>query len=164
MSELLYLILPESSSCTTPTISLAKKNVLDSNYVGSFITEIENIMWIYDIEDFCILYDSNNVKAFLSFFDLEENGEFYNTKSRLRRLFRNSVYKQCALDISEVDSMTITVLDEEQRVCNIFYDIIIKPNTERYRSGYNGTVLKTVVRQRTVGSNPTLSAIFFIQK
>ena len=29
---------------------------------------------------------------------------------------------------------------------------------ERYRSGYNGTVLKTVVRQRTVGSNPTLSA------
>ena len=30
---------------------------------------------------------------------------------------------------------------------------------ERYRSGYNGTVLKTVVRQRTVGSNPTLSAI-----
>ena len=27
-----------------------------------------------------------------------------------------------------------------------------------YRSGYNGTVLKTVVRQRTVGSNPTLSA------
>ena len=31
-------------------------------------------------------------------------------------------------------------------------------NTERYRSGYNGTVLKTVVRQRTVGSNPTLSA------
>ena len=43
-----------------------------------------------------------------------------------------------------------------------FYDIIIKPNTERYRSGYNGTVLKTVVRQRTVGSNPTLSAIFKI--
>ena len=29
---------------------------------------------------------------------------------------------------------------------------------ERYRSGYNGAVLKTVVRQRTVGSNPTLSA------
>ena len=38
------------------------------------------------------------------------------------------------------------------------YDNIYKPNTERYRSGYNGTVLKTVVRQRTVGSNPTLSA------
>ena len=31
-------------------------------------------------------------------------------------------------------------------------------HSERYRSGYNGTVLKTVVRQRTVGSNPTLSA------
>ena len=29
---------------------------------------------------------------------------------------------------------------------------------ERYRSGYNGTVLKTVVQQCTVGSNPTLSA------
>ena len=29
---------------------------------------------------------------------------------------------------------------------------------ERYRSGYNGTVLKTVVSQGTVGSNPTLSA------
>ena len=124
MSELLYLILPESSSCSSPTISLAKKDVLDSNYVGSFITEIKNIMWIYDIEDFCILYDSNNINAFLSFFDLEEKGEFYNTRNRLRRLFSNSVYKQCALDISEVDRMTITVLDEEQRVCNIFYDVI----------------------------------------
>ena len=31
-------------------------------------------------------------------------------------------------------------------------------NKERYRSGHNGTVLKSVVRQRTVGSNPTLSA------
>ena len=29
---------------------------------------------------------------------------------------------------------------------------------ERYRSGHNGTVLKTVVPQGTVGSNPTLSA------
>ena len=29
---------------------------------------------------------------------------------------------------------------------------------ERYRSGHNGTVLKTVVSQGTVGSNPTLSA------
>ena len=37
------------------------------------------------------------------------------------------------------------------------YDIISE-HSERYRSGYNGTVLKTVVRQRTVGSNPTLSA------
>lgn len=35
-----------------------------------------------------------------------------------------------------------------------------RQNSERYRSGYNGTVLKTVVRQRTVGSNPTLSAIW----
>ena len=32
---------------------------------------------------------------------------------------------------------------------------------QRYRSGYNGTVLKTVVRQRTVGSNPTLCATSF---
>ena len=31
-------------------------------------------------------------------------------------------------------------------------------DVERYRSGYNGTVLKTVVPQGTVGSNPTLSA------
>ena len=30
---------------------------------------------------------------------------------------------------------------------------------ERYRSGHNGAVLKTVVSQGTVGSNPTLSAI-----
>ena len=33
------------------------------------------------------------------------------------------------------------------------------PDMERYRSGHNGTVLKTVVSQGTVGSNPTLSAI-----
>ena len=31
----------------------------------------------------------------------------------------------------------------------------------RYRSGYNGAVLKTVVRKRTVGSNPTLPANWF---
>ena len=30
---------------------------------------------------------------------------------------------------------------------------------ETYRSGYNGTDSKSVVRQRTVGSNPTVSAI-----
>ncbi len=33
---------------------------------------------------------------------------------------------------------------------------------ERYRSGHNGAVLKTVAQQCVVGSNPTLSAIFFI--
>ena len=32
--------------------------------------------------------------------------------------------------------------------------------TERYRSGHNGTVLKTVGVQALVGSNPTLSATF----
>ena len=31
-------------------------------------------------------------------------------------------------------------------------------NTEAYRSGHNGTDSKSVVRQRTVGSNPTASA------
>ena len=33
---------------------------------------------------------------------------------------------------------------------------------ERYRSGHNGTDSKSVVRQRTVGSNPTRSAILII--
>ena len=42
---------------------------------------------------------------------------------------------------------------------NSFCYGIILGQTERYRSGHNGTVLKTVVRLvRTVGSNPTLSA------
>ena len=33
-----------------------------------------------------------------------------------------------------------------------------KQNTERYRSGHNEAVLKTVCPQGRVGSNPTLSA------
>ena len=33
--------------------------------------------------------------------------------------------------------------------------------TERYRSGHNEAVLKTVCPQGRVGSNPTLSAYFF---
>jgi hypothetical protein len=32
---------------------------------------------------------------------------------------------------------------------------------ERYRSGHNGAVLKTVRVQAHVGSNPTLSAIIY---
>ena len=32
---------------------------------------------------------------------------------------------------------------------------------ERYRSGHNEAVLKTVCRQRHVGSNPTLSASYY---
>ena len=34
-------------------------------------------------------------------------------------------------------------------------------NAERYRSGHNEAVLKTVWVQAHVGSNPTLSAIYF---
>ena len=34
-------------------------------------------------------------------------------------------------------------------------------NMERYRSGHNEAVLKTVCPQGRVGSNPTLSASFF---
>ena len=34
-----------------------------------------------------------------------------------------------------------------------------KQNTERYRSGHNEAVLKTVCPQGRVGSNPTLSVI-----
>ena len=34
-----------------------------------------------------------------------------------------------------------------------------KQNTERYRSGHNEAVLKTVCPQGRVGSNPTLSAL-----
>ena len=37
-------------------------------------------------------------------------------------------------------------------------------NTERYRSGHNGAVLKTVRVQAHVGSNPTLSAIYYFAK
>ena len=37
--------------------------------------------------------------------------------------------------------------------------IIIFASFERYRSGHNGAVLKTVWVQAHVGSNPTLSAI-----
>ncbi len=33
---------------------------------------------------------------------------------------------------------------------------------ERYRSGHNGAVLKTVCQQWRKGSNPFLSAIFFL--
>ncbi len=41
----------------------------------------------------------------------------------------------------------------KQNLCvNIFRHL------ERYRSGHNGTVLKTVDSQGSVGSNPTLSA------
>ena len=36
-------------------------------------------------------------------------------------------------------------------------------NMERYRSGHNEAVLKTVCPQGRVGSNPTLSASFFLQ-
>ena len=36
-----------------------------------------------------------------------------------------------------------------------------KQNTERYRSGHNEAALKTVWVQAHVGSNPTLSAIYF---
>ena len=36
--------------------------------------------------------------------------------------------------------------------------------TERYRSGHNEAVLKTVWVQAHVGSNPTLSAIFIKNK
>jgi hypothetical protein len=35
------------------------------------------------------------------------------------------------------------------------------PDLERYRSGHNGAVLKTVRVQAHVGSNPTLSAITY---
>ena len=35
---------------------------------------------------------------------------------------------------------------------------------ERYRSGHNGAVLKTVRVQAHVGSNPTLSAIYVFCK
>ena len=35
---------------------------------------------------------------------------------------------------------------------------------ERYRSGHNEAVLKTVCPQGRVGSNPTLSASFFLSK
>ena len=34
-----------------------------------------------------------------------------------------------------------------------------KQNTERYRSGHNEAVLKTVCPRGRVGSNPTLSAL-----
>ena len=50
-------------------------------------------------------------------------------------------------------------LTRPARVC--YY---IKAQTERYRSGHNGAVLKTVVSQGTVGSNPTLSAIRYHTK
>ena len=36
-----------------------------------------------------------------------------------------------------------------------------KQNTERYRSGHNEAVLKTVCPKGRVGSNPTRSAKFF---
>ena len=39
-----------------------------------------------------------------------------------------------------------------------------KQNTERYRSGHNEAVLKTVCPQGRVGSNPTLSALGEVPK
>ena len=36
-------------------------------------------------------------------------------------------------------------------------------HTERYRSGHNEAVLKTVCPQGHVGSNPTLSVIFLLK-
>ena len=39
-----------------------------------------------------------------------------------------------------------------------------KQNTERYRSGHNEAVLKTVCPQGRVGSNPTLSAQRLIRR
>lgn len=38
-----------------------------------------------------------------------------------------------------------------------------KQNTERYRSGHNEAVLKTVCPQGRVGSNPTLSVRYIRQ-
>ena len=43
-----------------------------------------------------------------------------------------------------------------------YTDKITKHLTERYRSGHNEAVLKTVCPQGRVGSNPTLSAGFML--
>ena len=39
-----------------------------------------------------------------------------------------------------------------------YYNTCTEQDTERYRSGHNEAVLKTVCPQGHVGSNPTLSA------
>lgn len=124
MSELLYLILPESSTCPFSTISFAKMKSLNSSYVNSLIKDLGNITWVYDIEDFNIMYDPNNVKAFLSFYDSKEKGELYKTATRLRLLFKESRYKQCSLESTKLEEMPIVVHGEKQTVSNIFYDIL----------------------------------------
>ncbi len=51
------------------------------------------------------------------------------------------------LDYDKIIKLSYMIKDFQQKF-----------NKERYRSGHNGTVLKTVVLKGTVGSNPTLSA------
>ena len=47
------------------------------------------------------------------------------------------------------------------RSSNLRWVTILQLYMERYRSGHNEAVLKTVWVQAHVGSNPTLSAIYF---
>ena len=124
MSELFCLILPESSSSMSPTISFAKREVLDSDYLHSLIVGLKNMMWIYDIDDFKILYDAKNIKSFLSFFDREGNKELYSPASRLRSLFKEGRFKPLNSNSDNINSLgAITIKGEPQTVWNIFCEI-----------------------------------------
>ena len=50
------------------------------------------------------------------------------------------------------------MLTESDKAGIIFHALITGAKMERYRSGHNEAVLKTVCPQGRVGSNPTLSA------
>ena len=50
-----------------------------------------------------------------------------------------------------------TLLTESDKAGIIFLALITGAKMERYRSGHNEAVLKTVCPQGRVGSNPTLS-------
>lgn len=124
MSELFYLILPESDTSPKPTISFAKKKGMDAGYVSALINDLKNIMWIYDIEDYKIMYDINNIISFLDFFEIEEKKELYSIATRMRLLLKDGRFKQCVSLYKIVeDKEKINVKGEEQTIWNVFCEI-----------------------------------------
>ena len=61
-----------------------------------------------------------------------------------------------------MSSVFLIFFNKKQLTNNKFDGIISFVTAEGYRSGHNEAVLKTVCPKGRVGSNPTLSAIFFI--
>lgn len=124
MSELFYLILPEPDTSPKPTISFAKKKTLDFGYVSALINDLKNVIWIYDIEDYKIMYDINNIKSFLDFFEIEGKKEVYGMTTRMRLLLKDGRFKQCISQYKIVeDNEKVNVKGEEQTIWNVFCEI-----------------------------------------